>query len=159
MAIQAKGAMASSIVEKWGLAVAERGFAQLPNYLMQINQFLDPENRLGAVELMILFQLVATWWKKDEMPFPSMKTLALRGGVSERQIQRTIKRLQQLGLIERVRRGEGLMTSNAYNLMPLVDTLQKISKLFPNDRPRRLLRRLRAPNLIRPAGRLVVKKD
>jgi hypothetical protein len=39
---------------------------------------------------LVLLQLVGTWWRKENMPFPSMATLAVRSGVSERQIQRSI---------------------------------------------------------------------
>lgn len=131
--------MATGILAKWGSEVAERGFTQVPNYLLLLNQFLDPEVRLTSVELMVLIQLVGTWWDSDDLPFPSMKTLALRSGVSERQVQRTIKHLEDLGVIERVKRGRGLMTSNAYNMMPLVKLLTHIAMKYPNDRPRRIL--------------------
>lgn len=127
------------IEEKWGKAVGQRGFAQVPNYLMLINQFLDGEFRLSPVELLVLFQLVGTWWRKDDMPFPSMGTLAVRCGVSERQIHRAVKRLEDLKLIKRVkRRAQGIIASNAYDLAPLVAILQEIAAAFPNDFPRKI---------------------
>lgn len=131
----------SDIIEKWGAPVAERGFAQLPNYLLLLNQFLDEDNRLTPVELLVLVQLVGTWWKKDEQPFPSMGTLAVRCGVSERQIQRAVNKLEELKLIARVkRRQRGIISSNAYDLRPLVSVLEQISKAFPNEFPRRVKR-------------------
>jgi predicted transcriptional regulator len=127
----------SDVAEKWGRAVAERGFAQVPNYLLLLNQFLDKERRLSPVEMLVLVQLVGTWWRKDEMPFPSMGTLAVRCGVSERQIQRAVNRLVEIGLIGRVsRRLKGVISSNAYDLAPLADILGEIAKLFPNEFPR-----------------------
>jgi hypothetical protein len=63
----------------------------------------------------------------------------LRSGASERQVQRTIKHLEGLNLIERVKRGSGLMTSNAYNMMPLVKVLTHIAMQFPNAQPRRIV--------------------
>lgn len=127
----------SGIVEKWGQEVAERGFAQIPNYLVLLNQFLDREHRLSPVELLVLFQLAASWWRRDSLPFPSMGTLAVRCGVSERQIQRAINRLVELKLIRRVnRRTKGIIASNAYDLSPLVDILGEIAKAFPNEFPR-----------------------
>ena len=42
----------NDIAEKWGRPVAERGFAQIPNYLLLLNQFLGRENRLAPVELL-----------------------------------------------------------------------------------------------------------
>lgn len=127
----------SGIADKWGVPVAERGFAQIPNYLLLLNQFLDKEHRLSPVELLVLFQLTGSWWRKDSMPFPSMGTLAVRCGVSERQIQRAVNQLVKIKLIERVnRRSKGIIASNAYDLAPLVEILGEIAKAFPNEFPR-----------------------
>ena len=32
----------SEVASKWGTPVAERGFAQIPNYLLLLNRFLGP---------------------------------------------------------------------------------------------------------------------
>lgn len=127
----------SDVAEKWGDEVAERGFSQVPNHLLLLNQFLSTDKRLSPVELLVLLQLVGSWWKKDDLPFPSMMTLALRCGVSERQIQRSVARLEKLGLLQRVnRRKSGIIASNAYDLTPLVSILQQVAKAFPNEFPR-----------------------
>jgi predicted transcriptional regulator len=127
----------TEMATKWGRPIAERGFAQLPNYLLFINQFLDKDHRLSPVELLVLFQLVGTWWKKGDLPFPSMGTLAVRCGVSDRQIQRAVNQLEKIGLISRVkRRIKGIISSNAYDLAPLVSILEEIAKTFPNEFPR-----------------------
>lgn len=131
----------SDILQKWGEPVAGRGFAQIPNYLLFLNQFIDREDRLSPVELLILIQLVGAWWKKGEKPFPSMGTLATRCGVSERQIQRAINHLVELGLIERSkRRIKGLISANSYDLAPLVNILNHVSTAYPNDFPRNIRR-------------------
>lgn len=130
----------SEIVQKWGAPVAQRGFAQVPNYLLLLNQFLEEESRLSATELLVLIQLVGAWWKKDEPPFPSMSTLARRSGVSSRQVQRSINRLEKLGLLKRTkRRSTGIVSSNAYDLAPLVSVLNEVSKAFPNEFPRNVV--------------------
>ena len=127
----------SDMVDKWGREVSERGFAQVPNYLMLINQFLNEDSKLSPVELLILIQLVGSWWKKDEQPFPSMATLARRCGVSSRQISRAMNRLEEIGLVERTKRREaGIISSNSYDLMPLVGILKKVAKAYPNEFPR-----------------------
>lgn len=124
----------SDVVSKWGPAVAGRGFAQVPNYLLILNQFLEEEKRLSPTELMILIQLVGTWWDKDSMPFPSLKTLAARSGISDRQAQRAVSRLEAVKLLKRVKRKEGsLIASNAYDLSPLVDFLGEVAKAYPNQ--------------------------
>jgi predicted transcriptional regulator len=129
----------SDVVEKWGKAVAQRGFAQIPTYLLNLNRFLDSEHKLSPVELLVLFQLVGTWWKKDENPFPAMATLASRCGVSPRQVQRAINNLDKLKLINRIKRkNKGIIASNAYSMEPLVDFLNQVAKAFPTEYPRRV---------------------
>ena len=131
------------VASKWGEAVAERGFAQIPNYLLLLNQFLAEESTLSPIELLILFQLAGAWWSKEKQPFPSMKTLAVRCGASERQVQRAINRLVEEELLARVkRRTKGIIASNAYDMAPLVTFLAKVSKAFPNGYPRRIDQRV-----------------
>ena len=129
------------MVSKWGEAVAARGFAQIPNHLILLNQFLLEEKRLSPTELLILLQIVATWWRADEKPFPALKTLAVRAGVSDRQAQRAVSRLEAMGLLKRERRIErGMIASNVYDLSPLVSFLGDVAKAFPNEFPRRMQR-------------------
>ncbi len=132
----------ADITDKWGELVAERGFAQVPNYLMLINGFLDEDSRLTPVELLVLLQLVGAWWQKDNPPFPSMATLAVRVGASERQVQRAVTRLVKDNLLRKVkRRAKGIIASNAYDLTPLVETLNEIARRFPNQFPRAIAQR------------------
>lgn len=130
----------SDVVEKWGEEVAKRGFSQVPNYLLYVNQFLDEDQQLTPLEVLLLLQLVGAWWKTDELPFPSVRTLAGRCGTSERQILRALSKLEGAGLIKRVkRRAKGLIASNAYDLKPLVAFLGDIAKAFPNAFPRKTI--------------------
>ena len=129
----------SEIVSKWGEDVAARGFSQIPNYLLLINQFIDQEKRLSPLELLTLIELAGSWWKKGEQPFPSMRTLATRCGTSERQILRAVSHLEELNLVKRVkRRQQGLIASNSYDLTPLVELLAEIAKQYPNEFPRKV---------------------
>ena len=129
----------SEIVSKWGEDVAARGFSQIPNYLLLMNQFIDQEKRLSPLELLTLIELAGSWWKKGEQPFPSMRTLATRCGTSERQILRAVSHLEELNLVKRVkRRQQGLIASNSYDLTPLVELLAEIAKQYPNEFPRKI---------------------
>lgn len=134
-----EGKKALDVVEKWGTPVADRGFAQIPNYLLFMNQFLDEGKRLSPIELLVLLQISGNWWKKADLPFPSVRTLAARCGTSERQILRAMAKLEKVELLRRVKRREnGLIASNAYDLEPLVKFLTEIAKTFPNAFPRTL---------------------
>ena len=130
---------ADDVVEKWGRDVAGAGFSQVPNYLLRFNQFTSDDDRLSPTELLLLIELAGTWWKKDDLPFPSMKTLAVRCGTSERQILRAVKRLESIGLLKRVnRKKKGIIASNAYDLSPLVEVLQVVAETYPPERRRKL---------------------
>lgn len=136
----------SDVSEKWGKEVAERGFAQIPNYLLLINQFLAEDKRLSPGELNVLLQLVGSWWRISEMPYPALKTLAVRAGISDRQAQRAVTRLEGLNLIKRTKRkgAGGLIASNAYDLSPLVRFLGEVAKAFPNEFPRKITPQIRS---------------
>jgi hypothetical protein len=135
-------AQEAAVSGKWGDLIADRGFAQIPNYLLLLNQFLDAEHKLSAIELLVLLQIVGTWWRKSDLPFPSMATLADRCGVSERQVQRAVARLEKGKFLKRVkRRNAGIVASNAYDLSPLVEILETVARAFPNAYPRRAYRR------------------
>ena len=139
---------ASAVEAKWGQKIADRGFAQTPNYLLFINQFIDDDIRLKPVELLVLVQIAATWWVKSEMPFPSIRTLATRCGTSERQVIRALAKLEDLGLIKRAkRRQKGLIASNVYNLEPLVQQLELVADAFPNAFPKQRLKRKAKPSV------------
>jgi hypothetical protein len=131
----------SEVADKWGKTVAERGFSQVPNYLLLLNTFIDREDRLSPLELLILIELCGMWWKKDEMPYPSMRTLAMRCGTSERQVARAVKKLEDLELLRREkRRTKGLIASNSYSLVPLVEMLEEVARKYPNEFPRNVER-------------------
>lgn len=131
----------ADMVGKWGADVAGRGFAQVPNYLLLLNQFLDEERRLSPAELLILIELTGAWWARDEMPFPALKTLAVRCGISDRQAQRAVSRLEEIHLIKRVKRKQGgMIASNAYDMVPLVRFLGEVAKAFPNEFERKIKR-------------------
>lgn len=128
-----------AVADKWGYDVASRGFAQIPNYLLLLNQFLDEDVKLTPVELLVLLQIVGIWWKKEELPFPSISKLSERCGVSDRQIQRAISSLEKKKLLTREkRRSSGVFSTNAYNLQPLIGVLSDVAKHFPNAFPRNL---------------------
>jgi DNA-binding transcriptional regulator YhcF (GntR family) len=128
------------ILSKWGKGVAERGFTQIPNYLLQINLFVIDEKKLSPVEMVVLLQLVASWWKKEDMPFLAMRTIADRTGVSERQVQRAIKSLEDKGYFEKKKKAiKGIISSNSYDLTPLINILQTIDEHFINKNPRKIL--------------------
>lgn len=107
--------------KKWGKAVMAHGYCIFPSMLLQA------QSRLGvnAQEMVVLLQLVEHWWRADSKVFPKKEVIAERVGLSTRQVQRHIQRLEELKLVKREERYRGGMrTSNNYNLNGLVIKLK-----------------------------------
>ena len=108
--------------EKWSKTLMDTGWTALPSIL------LDKQHALGidSVDLNILLQIAKYWWKRDDLPFPSKKTLATVVGVDLSTIRRRIKRMEDEGLIERKWRFDnaGSQKSNYYSFDGLIAKLK-----------------------------------
>jgi DNA-binding transcriptional ArsR family regulator len=114
----------------WGKDVRQAGFTQVPNALIERQAALG----LDSVDFNILVQLLAHWWEPDRFPYPSKARLAERVGLSPRQVQRRITRLERDGLIECLR-PPGRQT--IYQLDPLVVLMQRASREIVAERQER----------------------
>jgi predicted transcriptional regulator len=114
--------------DKFGAAVMKHGYTMLPNLLIQAQGKLE----VGHAEFNILVQLISHWWEADKNPHPAKETIARRMGISGRQVQRYLTRLERAGLIERIERfaGHKAQLSNAYSLNGLVHKLAEIEPEF-----------------------------
>lgn len=129
------------ISSKWGKEIAGRGFTQIPNYLLQINMFVHEDHRVSPAEMVVLLQIISSWWKKNEMPYPSMRTLADKAGISERQVQRSINSLEKKGYFTKDKRKvKGVIATNIYDLSPLVEMLNVVAEHYVNKHPRNIVR-------------------
>lgn len=110
--------------KKWGKAVMGHGFCIFPSILLQA------QGRLGvsAQEMVVLLQLAEHWWKAASKVFPSKDVVAQRVGLSTKQVQRHIRRLEELKLVQRKERyrSGGSRTTNEYDLSGLVAKLKAI---------------------------------
>lgn len=109
--------------KKWGKAVMAHGYCIFPSILLQA------QSRLGvnAQEMIVLLQLAEHWWSADGKIFPKKEVIGGRVGLSGRQVQRHIQRLEELKLVERKERYRaGRRTSNEYDLSGLVSKLRSI---------------------------------
>lgn len=107
------------IAERWGI-VAEPGYQALPDVLL----FAQSELGLTSEELNVLLNLVAHWWRPQDVVFPRASTIAARMGVSERTVQRTISSLDGKGFVARKRTEDG---KSYYDLTPLKEKLAPIA--------------------------------
>lgn len=84
-------------VEKWGEA-GKGGFQLLPDILFK----KQVELGLSPTDMLVLMNLTMHWWYAHQRPFPRTSTIAARMGVETRTVQRSLKKLTDLGLLTRV---------------------------------------------------------
>lgn len=111
-----------SLHDKWGKAL-DMGFVVIPNALLRCQYSLA----IGDGELVVLMNLMMSWWKVGENPFPRAETMAKRMGVSDRTVQRHLGRLEKKGLIKRIRKPDRRNEHQAaveYDLGGIVEKLK-----------------------------------
>lgn len=111
----------SAVYGKWGEA-AYAGFQAVPDLLLKNQGKLE----LTANDLMVLLNILMHWWYPEEKPFPRPTTIARRTGVHVRTVQRSIKHMEELGLLVRVKEGDRTFLDPS----PLV---QRLIKYTAND--------------------------
>ena len=136
-AVPGKGS--KSIAARWGANVAKIGYCPVPSILLRAQRRLG----LNPSQLAVLLQIVEHWWDASRAPYPSKAELSDRLGISERQIQRYIKQMEEAGLLARVAYygDSGGRENNRYDLSGLVNRLAKIAPDFIAEREERKRKR------------------
>ncbi|TDE39135.1 helix-turn-helix domain-containing protein [Antarcticimicrobium sediminis] len=113
-----------TLSRKWGKTTMGLGYTVIPSALLRGQARLG----IGPTELAVLLHLMDHWWRPEDMPWPSKKTIVERLGVSTKTVQRAIVGLEQAQLLHRNERYHktGGRTSNEYDLRPLVELLKPI---------------------------------
>lgn len=122
---------ANSIEKKWGKDALSIGWTPVPVALM----FLQNHLRISPTEMNVLLNLLVHWWRAGEVVYPAQDAIAHRMGVSKRTIQRSMDRLEELGLIERTStsRSSKYKGRNLYDLEPLRKTLETYTPGIKED--------------------------
>lgn len=116
-----------SFEAKWGKSVAAQGFCMLPALLLRAQRRLG----LSPTQLAVIIQLCDFWWDDDKVPWPKKETIAQRLNLSEKQVQRVVRDLEQRGYVQRITRTtRNGRTSNGYDLAGLVNKLQELAPEF-----------------------------
>lgn len=103
---------------KWTKALMDAGYAVIPAVILDRQQGLG----LEPIDVNILLQLISYWWKADNLPYPSKKSIAERIGKSEKTVQRRVAKLEKAGFIQRQPRYSAAkgQLSNVYDLAGLI---------------------------------------
>lgn len=111
---------------KWGSSL-DGGFLVLPVLLLKRQKELE----LDSTQLVILLNLLASWWGVDKLPFTRAITIAKRIGVTPRTVQRGLENLEKKGLILRIRNTTGhgaeARVVTEYDLAPTVMKLKQLA--------------------------------
>jgi predicted transcriptional regulator len=101
--IKAKGTDVQALKQnekKWSPTLIKAGWSAFPNIIIEKQRALG----LDAMDMNILLHLVQYWWLEENVPHPSVATIAEAIGVTPRAIQKRITALQAAGLITREER-------------------------------------------------------
>lgn len=128
-----------SIAARWGSNVTKMGYCPVPSLLLRAQRRLG----LNPSQLAVLLQIIEHWWDASRAPYPSKAELSDRLGLSERQVQRYIKEMEQNGLLTRIPYygDSGGRENNRYDLSGLVKRLAEIAPDFIAEREERKKKR------------------
>lgn len=126
-----------ALLTKWGGCI-DAGWLALPSSLLAKQYALD----LTCTELVILQNLLLSWWEAGKNPFPRSATIAKRMGVHQRSVQRGLSALVKKGFVHRVidsahettkgtrPRGTKNELWTSYDVKPTVTKLNELTGLF-----------------------------
>lgn len=85
---------------KWTKPLIDAGWNAIPSIIIEKQEALG----LDAIDMNIIVHLSNYWWHADNLPCPSVATVAKAIGVEPRTVQKRIKALHELGLLTRTER-------------------------------------------------------
>ena len=85
---------------KWSKPLMDAGWNAIPSILIEKQEALG----LDALDMNIIVHLSHYWWTPDNLPHPTVERIAEAVGVKPRTVQKRIKALHELELIEREER-------------------------------------------------------
>ncbi len=127
----------TALTQKWSELIAEHGYTQVPNLLLQSQAALH----ITTSELCILLQILSYKWTPRH-PYPSVKRLSTQSGLAQKTVRNNIARLENKGLLKRIYRAN---QSSLIDFEPLIEKLNLIAPIRAARRPKMAIRG--SPNL------------
>ena len=102
---------------RFGEEILARGHTAIPNLVLNYYVRLG----LSGPELLFTIHVWQHWWS-DRDPYPSLRTIAARMGISVRQAKRYVESLEHKGFLRVVERflPDGSQTTNEFDYSPLI---------------------------------------
>ena len=114
-----------SVETRWTPKLAKK-FCMISSFFLANHHRLPahgPGTRsLNSTEVLILIHIVDYKWDA-RAPFPAVKTLAKRMGITDRAVRAALQTLENAGYLQRERTAGG---PNRYHLQGLFDALEKL---------------------------------
>ncbi len=112
--------------KKWSKPLMAAGWNAIPNVIIEKQAALG----LDALDMNIIIHLSHYWWRPDNLPHPSVDTIAKAIQVTPRTIQKRVKALEDLGLIKREERRftKTGSATNLYNFQGLIDAARPFAE-------------------------------
>jgi DNA-binding MarR family transcriptional regulator len=114
-----------SVAARWSPRLAQ-SFSPVPEYFLANYHRLRPREDaqgLTSTEAMVIVQLMSFKWD-SRAPFPTIGKIAKRMGLAERTIREAVRRLEQLGYLQREFSPHG--GPNRYHVEGLVRALEAL---------------------------------
>ena len=124
--------------EKWGIDVVRSGYTLIPNHLININLYLSSRSKLTPTELLVVIIILSNWWNPSRYPAASKKYIGERCDMSERQVQRILRKLEKKGVLTRfndLRRQTG--GASKFDIRPLLETIRDITHVYQYRKDKR----------------------
>lgn len=111
---------------KWSKPVLDAGWNAFPSIIIEKQEALG----LDAIDMNIVLHLSNYWWTRDNLPHPSVGSIAKAIGVKPRTVQKRIKALCELGLMTRQERRQTKTgsTTNLYGFQGLIEKVTPFAK-------------------------------
>lgn len=112
--------------KKWSKTLMDAGWNVIPNIIIEKQEALG----LGPIDMNIIVHLSHYWWNKEDLPHPTVATIAKAIGVSERTVQKHVRTLEAANLLHREERRHtknGSM-ANKYNFDGLIKAATPFAK-------------------------------
>ena len=140
---------------KWSKPLMAAGWNAIPNVIIEKQEALG----LDPLDMNIILHLTHYWWHPDNLPHPSVETIAKAIGVKPRTIQKRVKALGELGLLERQERRhtKNGSTTNLYSFKGLIEACRPFAE--EKIKEIKAAKETRAKRLARKKPILVVDND
>ena len=113
-----------SISARWTKRIAQQGFTPVATvFLVAYAQLAAAQGQRGlnSTEALLIIHIVSFKWDERD-PFPRIKVLAERMGLTPRSVRNTLKCLEERGLVKRVRLPNDI--ANRYDMSGLFLALE-----------------------------------